>query len=146
MDQDVSEKIMFIGFNQDCGMSIKTNIFSVVHTQLKKVAIWFVLYFYSSECFTCGLEGGYRIYNTEPLKETAREGMQLSDPFNFDIIFNFHFYFNYSLLKDGGGVKHVEMLYRCNYVGIVPGGSSPKYSTKKGKLDSLFEIWFWMDE
>lgn len=83
MDQDVSEKIMFIGFNQDC------------------------------ECFTCGLEGGYRIYNTEPLKETARE--------------------------DGGGVKHVEMLYRCNYVGIVPGGSSPKYSTKKAIIWDDFQ-------
>merc|ERR1712127_406825 len=43
--------------------------------------------------------------NTEPLKETARE--------------------------DGGGVKQVEMLYRCNYVAVVPGGKSPKYSTNK---------------
>lgn len=75
MDQNVSENILFVGFNQD------------------------------SECFTCGLESGYRIYNTEPLKETARE--------------------------DGGGVKQVEMLYRCNYVGVVPGGRSPKYSTNK---------------
>lgn len=75
MDQNVSENILFIGFNQD------------------------------SECFMCGLESGYRIYNTEPLKETARE--------------------------EGGGAKQVEMLYRCNYVGIVPGGKTPKYSTNK---------------
>lgn len=69
------DNILFIGFNQDC------------------------------ECFMCGLESGYRIYNTDPLKENARE--------------------------EGGGVKHVEMLYRCNYVGIVGGGSSPKYPKNK---------------
>jgi hypothetical protein len=26
------------------------------------------------ECFMCGLDNGYRIYNTDPLKENAREG------------------------------------------------------------------------
>ncbi|RNA42257.1 WD repeat domain phosphoinositide-interacting 3 [Brachionus plicatilis] len=70
-----NDGIMFIGFNQD------------------------------SECFMCGLEDGYRIYNTDPLKENARE--------------------------DEGGVKHVEMLYRCNYVGIVGGGKNPKYPRNK---------------
>ena len=34
--------------------------------------------------------------------------------------------------QEGGGVKQVEMLYRCNYVGIVSGGQSPKYSKNKG--------------
>lgn len=69
------DNILFIGFNQDC------------------------------ECFMCGLDNGYRIYNTDPLKENARE--------------------------DGGGIRHVEMLYRCNYVGLVSGGNSPKYSKNK---------------
>lgn len=76
MDSKQSENILFIGFNQDY------------------------------ECFMSGLDTGYRIYNTDPLKENARE--------------------------DGGGVKHVEMLYRCNYVGIVGGGNNqPKYSRNK---------------
>jgi hypothetical protein len=52
------------------------------------------------------LESGYRIYNTDPLKENAREG--------------------------DGGIRHVEMLYRCNYVGLVGGGNNPKYLKTKG--------------
>lgn len=71
----MTDNILFIGFNQDC------------------------------ECFMCGLDSGYRIYNTDPLKENARE--------------------------EGGGVKYVEMLYRCNYVGIVGGGKNPKYPKNK---------------
>lgn len=36
---------------------------------------------------------------------------------------------------DGGGVRHVEMLYRCNYVGIVGSASgSPKYPKNKGNF------------
>jgi len=83
MDQNASENVLFIGFNQDC------------------------------ECFMCGIEDGYRIYNTEPLKENTRE--------------------------IGGGVKRVEMLYKCNYVGIVPGGKSPKYSTNKAIIWDDFQ-------
>lgn len=70
-----AENIIFVGFNQDC------------------------------ECFMCGVDNGYRIYNTDPLKENARE--------------------------EGGSVKYVEMLYRCNYVGIVGGGKNPKYPKNK---------------
>ena len=58
----------------------------------------------------CGLENGYRIYNTDPLKENANEV--------------------------GGGISHVEMLYRCNYVGLVSGGKSPKYPKNKGMRTS----------
>lgn len=32
-------------------------------------------YYLRVECFMVGLEDGYRIYNTDPLKENAREGL-----------------------------------------------------------------------
>ncbi len=67
MDQSSLEKILFIGFNQDCG-----NNYFMVDCILYNANLF--IPFPIQECFTCGLEDGYRIYNTEPLKETAREG------------------------------------------------------------------------
>ncbi|MCP9266134.1 WD repeat domain phosphoinositide-interacting protein 3 [Dirofilaria immitis] len=57
-------------------------------------------------CFVCGLDDGFRIYNTDPLKQNFNE-------------------------KLNGGIGAVEMLFRCNYVALVGGGITPAFSTNK---------------
>lgn len=60
-------------------------------------------------CFVCGLDDGFRIYNTDPLKQNFNE-------------------------KLNGGIGAVEMLFRCNYVALVGGGVTPAFSTNKGSF------------
>ncbi|KAI8340174.1 WD40-repeat-containing domain protein [Chlamydoabsidia padenii] len=58
-------------------------------------------------CFAIGLDSGFRVFNSEPLIEQARNE------------------------SDEGGIALIEMLYRTNYLALVGGGRNPRYPPNK---------------
>ncbi|CAN0897132.1 Autophagy-related protein 18a [Linum grandiflorum] len=64
-------------------------------------------------CFVAGLGDGFRIFNADPYKPLFRRDMDSSHS------------------GGGGGIGLVSMLFRCNVLCFVGGGSNPVYPTNK---------------
>ena len=69
-------------------------------------------------CFACGTQKGFKIYNTYPYKDTFKRG-KISQPSHI------------SKIEFDGGIGIVEMLFRCNILALVGGGSHPKFPMNK---------------
>ncbi|XP_047323175.1 autophagy-related protein 18a-like [Impatiens glandulifera] len=61
-----------------------------------------------SGCFAAGSDRGFRIYNCSPFREIFRREFE-----------------------NGGGIGVVQMLFRCNILALVGGGSEPQYPLNK---------------
>lgn len=76
-------------------------------------------------CLAVGTEQGFRICNTMPFLETFRRKFHQQDSIDNDNASSNNIH------SGGGGIGRIEMLYRCNLLALVGGGSSPQYQKNK---------------
>lgn len=69
-------------------------------------------------CFAIGLEKGFRVYNSDPVKEKVRQSF------------------------DSPGLMFIEMLFRCNYLALVGKANT---STTVDKLCAPNKVVIWDD-
>jgi len=67
-------------------------------------------------CFCVGTEKGFHVFNSDPLREKEHHTWEITGD---------------SRLGTGGGIRFIEMLFRCNYLALVGGGSNPKFPSNK---------------
>ena len=72
----------------------------------KPIKILHISFNQDESCFSIGTEEGFRIYETNPLKNEYERKMD-------------------------GGIKFTQMLYRTNILGLIGGGECPKFNPKK---------------
>lgn len=77
----------------------------------QKIEVLSLSFNQDSECFVVGHQQGFRIFNSQPLRQIESEHLN-------------------------GGVRLAEMLFRSNYVALVGGGASPAFAESKGEITS----------
>jgi WD repeat-containing protein 45 len=103
-DNNFGNGLLYVGFNQDQGKEIWQGEGIIFRFKIPFTVIFYPLFLLLfTGCFACGTENGFRVFNSDPLKEKERQ--------NFA----------------EGGLSYVEMLFRCNYMALVGGGKTPVY-------------------
>jgi len=76
-------------------------------SQLSKNDILYIGFNQDQSCFAVGCRTGFRVYNCSPFKET------------------------FSRELEGGGIRHVEMLFRCNIFALVGAANNGRFPPNK---------------